>query len=346
MESYEQMLSRAYSTQMSQAQLSRRRSQRTMPRPQPLSSRPTRVEKPSSRHTSPNSLLQRRRAGSSTLSQEQEAQYTQAISRSMARADLTRLERPLSWHSSSTAQILTPSYYHPATMQTTPSGMGKSSYDWPEDVNDWNIRSTQSTSSCHNDTTSYGGNPASNQNDDFFSQPLWLNANFGTAATHPLAQINFPYQPYATTQNSQSMQTTMPYSDNTVSWQEQEVPGLEEDASPSTETSPDANSGEELVGLGLYDKTVRTSTGLLGLGVKSLKLTEGWTPPAEQVHALSSQNSSYSTPYDHHEKLPLEQNKQSNISTQQAYPYDFSDHSFLFDNSTYGTEWFDVQQTM
>lgn len=342
MESYEQMLSRAYSAQLSQAQISRRRSQRTMSRPQPSSSRPTRVEKSSSRHTSPNSLLLRQKTGASTLPHSQEVQYNQPTTRPMART-MARLDRPLSWHATSTSQMTLPTYYQPATMHTTPSIMGRSSYDWPEDGSSSIMPEPQPSANYYNGTSPYSATTVQQESSIDFSHPVWINPAFDNTTTYPLPQVNFPYQAYAAPHSSQPLQMTMPYFNSSESWQE--VPGLEDDASPSVEESPGASGGEELVGLGLYDKTVRTSTDLLGCGVKSLKLTEGWTPPGgEQSQTSSAQSSSYVTPTGHHENLPFEQQKPSTMIAQQAYPFDLSDHSFLFNNDNYGTEWYGAQQ--
>jgi len=170
---------------------------------------------------------------------------------------------------------------------------------------------------------------------------MWIDPTFDNATTYPPAQINVPYQAFAASQTPQTMQLAMSQSSKPDSWQQHEVPGLEDDASPSAEGSPDAYSGVELVGLGLYDKTVRTSTDLLGLEVKSLKLTEGWAPPEEQSQASSIQGSSYASPAGHYDNLPLGQQKPSAMTAQQGYPFEFSDHSFLF-NDDFGT-WYDAQ---
>lgn len=223
--------------------------------------------------------------------------------------------------------------------------MGRSSYDWPEDSNNTTLPQPQPSANYYNGTSPYSA-PATTQQESSidFSHPMWVNPAFDNTATYPHAQVNFPYQPYAAPQNSQALHMTMPYADNSALWQQHEVPGLEDDASPSVEDSPGASGGEELVGLGLYDKTIRTSTDLLGLEVKSLKLTEGWTPPGEQSQTNSAHTSSYVTLTGHHNNLPIEQQKQSTMTAQQAYTFDLSDHSFLFNNDNYGTEWYDVQQ--
>jgi len=260
---------------------------------------------------------------------------------------MARLERPLSWHATSTSQMTMPTYYQqPATMHTTPSTMGRSSYDWPEDSNNTILSQPQPSTNYYSSSSPYSAPPTTQQESSFeFSHPIWVNPAFDNTVTYPLAQVNFPYQDqaYGASQNSQTLQMTMPYSNNAELWQQYEVPGLEDDASPSVEDSPVV--GEELVGLGLYDKTVRTSTDLLGLGVKSLKLTEGWTPPGEQSQSHSAPSSSYVTPTGHHNNLPIEQQKPSAMTAQQAgYPFDLSDHSFLFNNDSYGAEWYGAQQ--
>ena len=317
--------------------MSRRRSQRTASRPQLPATRPTRIEKPSSRHTSPNSLILRRKAGSATLFQEQEAQYYQAISRPIGRADLARLGRPLSWHSSTASELPRPTYNQPLMVQTTPSGIGRSSYDWPEDGNGLTLPSLQPTSTYLHSANPQTAIPTTHYN---IAQPMWASSGFGNAATYPLVQVDFPHQPYTATQYSQDMQMAMHSSATRGPWQHNEVPGLEDDASPCAEDPPVNSADEELVGLGLYDDTVRTSTHLMGLGVKNLKLTEGWTPPLEQLQKSSTQSKSYVQ----HENLSREAQKQSTTPASQAYPYDLFDHSFLFNKDDYGREWYEAQQ--
>lgn len=228
-------------------------------------------------------------------------------------------------------------------MQNTPSGIGRSSYEWPDEMtNDTRLsqhhQATYFEQAQAHDLTAFSRHQ---QAQVTLPQPHWTQTQ-SARTTYSASHAGIVQHHHDGSYSRQPASTAEPiFSSN--HWQQTDAPGLEEDVSPGASGSVDE---EELVGLGLYDRTVSASSGLLGL-TKSLKLTEEWCPPNER-HSIASSQSSQGTdasPYTTYQaQIPAQSQTKVELpySAQDAYPFDFPDHTLLFD-SELTTGWYDEQ---
>ena len=353
MEGYADVLGHYPSMQIAHAHLSRRSSQRVPTRTAPLASRPSRVEKSASKHTSPNDIVRRRTATymhDYRANPQQLPPFSQLESRDGY--NMARAERPLSWHATSHEALEYPSYFfqQPATIQSTPSAMSGSSYDWPDDNKDSdNHNSTLSNQPLLPVQTFQSYTMQQPATQYHLSQPThqqtaWMCQSREPTSAYPMIHHDTTHQPYSAAKRVPA--TNHHHAAyNTQEWQEQELeaPGLEEDISPG------AHGEEELVGLGLYEDSA-PCTGRLGSGgsMGLLRLTEPWAPPISQAEAGSNVRTGsdnhcsppYSVGRDYENQAKVPQSSQS----LQPYPHNLTDHSWMYDqNNGAGVGWYDGQ---
>jgi len=267
---------------------------------------------------------------------------------------MARQERPLSWHAMSNEALEYPSYFYqqPATMQSTPSAMSGSSYDWPEDnkESDNNISTFSNQPLLPAPTQTFQSYTLQRPAPQYYlpqpahQQAEWAWQSREPASTYPMIHQEPARQAYPSlTHDPAASQRHAAY--NTQEWQEQELeaPGLEEDISPG------AHGDEELVGLGLYEDSA-LCTGRLGSGgLKSLsRLTEPWAPPISQAEAGSNAHTASanhsSPPYSVQGHFAVEAKVPQSSQSLQPYPHNLIDHSWMYDqNNGISADWYDGQ---